>query len=51
MDLEMNPDDFAYTTGGDQKLLHKRRLGSGAFGDVHEVTLSFNPSSDCFADV
>jgi hypothetical protein len=34
----MRSTDFAYTTGGDQRLLHKRQIGAGAFGDVHEVT-------------
>jgi hypothetical protein len=28
---------FAYTTNGDIDLEHKRKIGYGGFGDVHEV--------------
>ena len=30
---------FAYTTGGELALEHRRKIGSGGFGDVHEVCL------------
>jgi hypothetical protein len=26
-----------WTTGGDNELIHKRTIDTGAFGDVHEV--------------
>jgi len=33
----MQSEKDRYTTGGDPNLLHARLLGSGAFGEVHEV--------------
>jgi hypothetical protein len=35
--LAMATNDFAYVVDGDPKLLQKRRLGGGGFGDVHEA--------------
>jgi hypothetical protein len=35
-------EDFSYTTGGHHGLLHKRRVGVGGYGDVHEVAIPFN---------
>jgi len=31
--------DSSWTTGDDPSLSHRRHIDSGAFGDVHEVTL------------
>jgi hypothetical protein len=33
----MESDKHLYTTGGDPTLLHRRILGAGGFGEVHEV--------------
>jgi serine/threonine protein kinase len=30
-------DDYAWIMEGDDRILHKKRIGSGGFGDVHEV--------------
>jgi hypothetical protein len=32
-------DRYLYTTGGDENLLHTKVLGSGGFGNVHEVSV------------
>jgi hypothetical protein len=32
-------EDFDYTTGGDSRVMHKRKIGAGGYGDVHEVHL------------
>jgi len=29
---------YKYTTGGDKRLLHRRWIGSGSNGHVHEVS-------------
>lgn len=36
-DIDMASSNFSYTTGGDITLLHKRKIGGGGFGQVHEV--------------
>ena len=28
---------YAYTTGGEPDLVHRRPIGKGSYGDVHEV--------------
>jgi hypothetical protein len=33
----LGPVDYGFTTGGDPNLYHKRVLGAGGFGTVHEV--------------
>jgi hypothetical protein len=33
----MESEQHSYTTGGDPTVLHRGVLGSGAFGEVHEV--------------
>ena len=35
--FSMATNDFAYVVDGNPKLQHKRRLGGGGFGDVHEA--------------
>ena len=30
-------EEFDYTTGGDSRVMHKRKIGAGGYGDVHEV--------------
>jgi hypothetical protein len=35
-----NDKYFTYTTNNDAGLQHKRRLGAGSFGEVHEVSYS-----------
>jgi len=29
--------DYSWTTGGDQMVFHGRKIGSGGYGEVHEV--------------
>ena len=31
-------EDFTYTTGGHPSLLHRRSIGTGGYGNVHEVS-------------
>ncbi len=37
MQMAMESDNYLYTTGGVATLLHRRWIGAGGFGDVHEV--------------
>lgn len=37
--MEYKDHDLAWTTGNDPKVIHKRMIDYGAFGDVHEVFL------------
>jgi hypothetical protein len=43
--MRSGSDRHVYTTGGDDDLLHTKVLGSGGFGNVHEVN-RFITSSD-----
>lgn len=33
----MTSENFTYRTGGDLRILLRRRVGVGGYGDVHEV--------------
>ena len=30
-------NDYSWTTGGDTRLLHRRLIAKGGYGEVHEV--------------
>lgn len=40
--------DYDYSTGGNLNLIHRNRIGTGGFGEVHEVRESHNLTNNSY---
>ena len=38
--IPRRPANYEWTTGGDNKITHRKKLDTGGFGEVHEVEIN-----------